>query len=80
MALAAKPKSHYGAKELHDQIERVSATLPEDVRERVMHWVDDAGDVAGAMLMLDILHHLRIGDHDDLSEKAREAVGKHGEE
>jgi len=65
---------HYGAQELHDQIEKVSATLPDDVRRRVMHWVDDAGEVAGAMLLLDILYHLRIGDHRDLTEKARKAV------
>jgi len=75
--MSAKTGGHYGAKELHDQIEKVSATMPEDVRKRVMHWVDDAGEVAGAMLMLDILYHLRIGDHDDLAEKARKAVKKH---
>ena len=77
MSADAKTKVHYGAKELHDQVEKVSATMPDDVRERVMHWADDAGDVAGAMLMLDILHHLRIGNHGDLAEKAREAVEKH---
>ena len=77
MAAEAKTKGHYGAKELHDQIGKVSATMPDDVRQRVMHWADDAGDVAGAMLMLDILYHLRISDHDGLSEKAREAVEKH---
>jgi len=75
--MSAKTGSHYGAKELHDQIEKVSETLPGDVRERVMHWVDDAGEVAGAMLMLDILYHLRIGDHHQLAEKARAAVEKH---
>ena len=80
MSVKAKAKGHYGARELHDQIEKVSATMPDDVRQRVMHWADDAGDVAGAMLMLDILHHLRIGDHDGLSEKAREAVEKHGKD
>jgi hypothetical protein len=76
MSVKTKSKGHYGAKELHDQIEKVSATLPGDVRERVMYWVDDAGEVAGAMMMLDILYHLRISDHDDLAKKAREAVGK----
>lgn len=79
MSAEIKATGHYGAKELHDQIEKVSATLPDDVRRRVMHWVDDVGDVAGAMLMLDILYHLRIGDHDELSEKAREALEKHTE-
>lgn len=77
MPVEAKAKGHYSAQDLHDQIEKVSATLPDDLRHQVMHWADDAGDVAGAMLMMDILYHLRIGDHDGLSEKAREAVEKH---
>lgn len=75
--MSTQTTGHYSARELHEQIEKVSGTLPEDVRQRVMHWVDDAGDVAGAMLMLDILYHLRIGDHDHLSAKARAAVEKH---
>lgn len=80
MSARTKTEGHYGAKELHNQIEKVSATLPDDVRQRVMHWVDDAGEMAGAMLMLDILYHLRIGDHDDLAAKARKAVEKHEED
>jgi len=43
----------------------------------VMHSADEAGAEHGAMLMLEILRHLRIGDDDTLSEKAREAVEKH---
>ena len=74
MAADSDNPEHFGAQELHDQIEKVSATLPDDVRRRVMQWVDEAGEVAGAMLMLDILYHLRIRDDSDLSSKARNAV------
>lgn len=77
MSVDTKTKGHYGSRELHDQIEKVSVTLPEDLRRQVMVWVDDAGEVAGAMMMLDILYHLQIGDHDGLSETARRAVEKH---
>jgi hypothetical protein len=77
MATKSTSPGHYNAQMLHEQIEKVSATLPEDVRRRVMRWVDDAGEVAGAMLMLDILHHLRIRDNKDLTETAREVVNKH---
>lgn len=73
-----KPKGrHFGGKELHDFVAKASATLPPDIRELVMHWTDEAGDEAGAMLMLDILYHLRIHDDDGLSEKARDAVKNH---
>jgi hypothetical protein len=47
------------------------------VAKAVMHSADEAGAEHGAMLMLEILRHLRIGDDDDLSDKAREAIDKH---
>lgn len=80
MSAESKFRGHFGAQELHDQIAKVSETMPPDVRRRVMHWADEAGEVAGAMLLLDILYHLRIHDDDDLAEKAREAVDKHGKD
>lgn len=62
----------------HNYMKEITATLPEDVAERVMHAADEAGAVQGTMLLLEILRHIRVGDHEHLAERAREAVGKHG--
>jgi hypothetical protein len=61
----------------HNYMAKITATFPPDVAKAVMHSADEAGAEHGAMLMLEILRHLRIGDDEDLSDKAREAVDKH---
>ena len=62
---------------LHEQIAKVTETLPGDVRQRIMRAADDAGAMTGTVLLLEILRHLHIGDDDDLSAKARQAVEMH---
>jgi hypothetical protein len=61
----------------HNYIAKITSTLPPDVAKAVLHSADEAGAQAGTTLLLEILRHLKIGDHDHLSEKAREAVKKH---
>ena len=61
----------------HDYMAKVTATLPSDVEKAVMHTVDEAGATQGTLLLLEILRHIRVGEHDHLAEKAREAVKKH---
>jgi hypothetical protein len=61
----------------HNYMAKITATFPPDVAKAVMHSADEAGAEHGAMLMLEILRHLRIGDDDVLAEKAREAVENH---
>jgi len=62
---------------LHEQIAKVTETLPSDIRERILRAADEAGAMTGTILLLEILRHLRINGDEDLSEKAREAVRKH---
>ena len=59
---------------LHEQIAHVTETLPEDVRQRILRAADDAGAMTGTILLLEILRHLKVGDDEELSEKARQAV------
>jgi hypothetical protein len=67
----------FDEKSWHDYIKKITATLPDDVARNVLHAADEAGAMQGTTLLLEILRHLRIGDHDHLAEKAREAVKKH---
>lgn len=60
----------------HEYMSKITATLPKDVAERVMHAADEAGAVQGTMLLLEILRHLKVGDDDDLADRAREAIKK----
>jgi hypothetical protein len=60
----------------HDFMKGVTATLPDDVAESVMHTVDEAGATQGTLLLLEILRHMRVGDNDDLADRAREALKK----
>jgi hypothetical protein len=61
----------------HNYMAKITATLPPDVAKAVMRSVDEAGAQEGTTLLLEILRHLQIGNHDHLAEKAREAVKKH---
>ncbi|MEM9682188.1 MAG: hypothetical protein AAF942_02890 [Pseudomonadota bacterium] len=60
----------------HDYMSKITATLPKDVAESVMHAADEAGAEHGTMLLLEILRHLKVGDDEDLADRAREAVKK----
>lgn len=62
---------------LHNYISKVTETLPEDVRDRVLHAVDEAGAVSGTILLLDILRHFQVGNDKGLSQKARDALKSH---
>jgi hypothetical protein len=78
--MATKKKDdtpHFDENSWHSYIAKISSTLPPDVAKAVLHSADEAGAQAGTTLLLEILSHLRIGDHDHLAEKAREAVKKH---
>lgn len=66
----------FDEKSWHDYMAKITATLPDDVARNVMHTVDEAGSTQGTLLLLEILRHLRVGDSDELSELAREAVRK----
>ena len=74
---AIKDELRFDEKSWHDFMAKITATLPPDVAKAVMHAVDEAGAEHGAMLMLEILRHLRVRDDDGLAEKAREAVETH---
>ena len=65
---------------LHDYIAKVTETLPDDVRDRVLRAVDEVGAINGTILLLDILRHFHVGNDKVLSEKAREAVRTHDDE
>ena len=60
----------------HNYMKEITATLPKDVAERVMHAADEAGAEQGTLLLLEILRHIRVGDHEHLAERAREAIKK----
>ena len=64
---------------LHNYIGKVTETLPDDVRDRVLRAVDEAGAISGTILLLDILRHCRVGNDKALSEKARQALKAHDE-
>ena len=64
---------------LHNYIAKVTETLPEDVRGRVLHAVDEAGAISGTILLLDILRHFQVGNDKVLSQKARDALKSHDE-
>jgi hypothetical protein len=65
---------------LHNYIAKVTETLPDDVRDRVLRAVDEAGAVSGTILLLDILRHFHVGNDKALADKARQAVKMHDEE